>query len=367
MPTYSWEKKSRNPFRNFRMGSGRLLSSFGILFVVGVVIASIIAWQFADRAWYTHPVSSDATISPVNEARSLTINPGDSVGAIADELKADGIIDSTLFFRIYVKLFDDATLYPGNYTILRDSSYADIMATLHQVESNVVRITIPEGFSLADIGARVHITIPTISIDSWNSTVAAGGPFESDPFIVASKKPKANNLEGYLFPDTYEFAKDATAQDIVKVMLDTMKGHVEDVDIVVSNPGKLTTHEALTLASVVEKEVRTAETMKNVADIFLKRIAIGMPLQSDATINFIIDGDNPSPLYSDLEVDSPYNTYKNPGLPPGPIAAPGVNALTAVFHPNSNDYYYFLTTDAGDIYYAKTYDQHLENKRRYLK
>jgi len=129
----------------------------------------------------------------------------------------------------------------------------------------------------------------------------------------------------------------------------------------------MTTHEILTLSSIVEKEVRTAETMNNVADVFLKRIAIGMALQSDATINFIIKGDDPSPTYEDLEVHSPYNTYKHPGLPPGPISAPGLNALTAVFHPASNDYYYFLTTDAGDIYYAKTYDQHLENKRKYLK
>lgn len=367
MPTYSWEKKSRNPFRNLRMGSGRLLSLFGILFFVGVVIAGIVAWRFSDRAWYDHPTPADESISPVLESRSFSVKSGDSVRIIADELKADGIIDSTMFFRVYVKLFDTATLYPGNYTVIQGSSYKTIMSVLHQVESNVVRVTIPEGFSLADMGTRVHAIIPSVSIESWNSTVAAGGPFESDPFIVASKKPKANDLEGYLFPDTYEFAKDATAQDVVKVMLDTMKMHIDELGAPTGDATDMTTHEILTLSSIVEKEVRTAETMNNVADVFLKRIAIGMALQSDATINFIIKGDDPSPTYEDLEVHSPYNTYKHPGLPPGPISAPGLNALTAVFHPASNDYYYFLTTDAGDIYYAKTYDQHLENKRKYLK
>ena len=129
----------------------------------------------------------------------------------------------------------------------------------------------------------------------------------------------------------------------------------------------MTMHELLTLSSIVEKEVRTAETMKNVADVFLKRLDIGMALQSDATINYIIKGDNPSPLYSDLEVESPYNTYKHAGLPPGPISAPGLNALNAVLHPASNTYLYFLTTDEGAIYYAETYEEHLRNKARWLK
>ena len=92
-----------------------------------------------------------------------------------------------------------------------------------------------------------------------------------------------------------------------------------------------------------------------------------MPLQSDATINYIIDGDDPSPTYADLEVESAYNTYRNPGLPPGPISSPGLRAITAVLQPISNPYYYFLTTDGGEIYYAETYDEHLENKNAYLK
>ena len=355
MPTYSWEKRSRNP----------LLSLFGIgVFAVLVVFGILIA-LFASRAWYAQPAPE--VVGTANTSVSLTINPGDSVSAIANELQANGIIDSPFAFRVYVKLFDNATLYPGHYTILQDSSYESIMATLHQVESNVIRITIPEGLSLEQMAERIQTALPDITLNSWNSTVAAGGPFESDPFIISSKKPRANNLEGYLFPDTYEFAKDATAQDVVRVMLNTMQKHINNLGAPTGDATGMTVHQIITLASIVEKEVRTAETMKNVADVFLKRIAIGMSLQSDATINYVIKGDDPSPLYSDLEVDSPYNTYKHPGLPPGPIAAPGLNALTAVFHPTSNEYFYFLTTDAGEIYYAKTYDQHLENKRRYLK
>ncbi len=354
MPTYSWEKRSMNPFR------GRV-QIIAVMIGIVLIIVSVCVAIFVHRAWFIQPTGD------VQDQSMVTIKPGEIVSGVAMVLEEAQLIDSAFAFRVYVKLFDSPKLYPGTYTLIRDSSYQDIMAVLHEIESNVVRVTIPEGFSLADIGERIHTSIPSVTIESWNSVVGVDGSASRHPFVNESMKPKNVDLEGYLFPDTYEFSKDATAEQIANSMIDTMMRRVDTLGDPTGDAAGMSIHEVLTLASIVEKEVRTAETMKNVADIFLKRIAIGMALQSDATINYIIDGDNPSPLYSDLEVDSPYNTYKNPGLPPGPIAAPGLNALTAVFHPTHNDDYYFLTTDAGAIYYAKTYDQHLENKRRYLK
>lgn len=347
-----------NPFK----GKVQLLAILigGVIIVVGFFAA-----MFAGRAWFAHPAPGFEGAS--NASVSLEVKPGDNFGVIASELKQDGVIDSALALRFYARVFDSSTIYPGTYTILRDSSYQDILAVLHQIESNVVRITIPEGFSLVDMGVRIQKFLPSITTEAWNAAVGTSGTASANAFIASSMKPEGVDLEGYLFPDTYEFSKDATADQIANIMIDAMKRHIDDLGAPTGDAVGMSTHEMLTLASIVEKEVRTAETMKNVADVFLKRIAIGMPLQSDATINYIIDGDNPSPLYSDLEVESPYNTYKHAGLPPGPISAPGLNALTAVFHPTSNDYYYFLTTDAGDIYYAKTYDQHLANKANHLK
>ena len=358
MPTYSWERRSYNPFK----GRIQLLAVLtgGALIVLGFFVT-----MFAGRAWFAHPTPGfeDA----LNASISLEVKSGDRFGTVASELKQEGVIDSEFGLRFYARVFDSSTIYPGTYTILRDSSYQDIMAVLHQIESNVVRITIPEGFSLADMGVRIQKFLPSITTEAWNAAVGTSGTASANAFVASAMKPAGVDLEGYLFPDTYEFSKDATADQVANIMIDTMKSHIDDLGAPTGDAVGMSTHEMLTLASIVEKEVRTAETMKNVADVFLKRIAIGMPLQSDATINFIIDGDNPSPLYSDLEVESPYNTYKHAGLPPGPISAPGLNALTAVFHPTSNDYYYFLTTDAGAIYYAKTYDQHLVNKANHLK
>lgn len=328
--------------------------------IVGVVVlgAGIGAFAFARAAWMRVPNATTATVA-------LTVSEGESFSSLAKELENNNLANA-FWIRVYAKLFDTTALYPGTYSILAGSSYQDILAVLHQAQSNVVRVTIPEGYSLAQMGERIHTLLPSVTTDDWTAATSATSTLANDPFVVAAGKPSGVDLEGYLFPDTYEFEKSATAQDIAKTMLRTMESRLTEIGAATGDAEGMSMHELLTLSSIVEKEVRTAETMKNVADVFLKRIDSGMPLQSDATINYIIGGDDPSPTYADLEVVSPYNTYKNPGLPPGPISAPGLNALTAVLHPTHNEYYYFLTTDEGEIYYAKTYEEHLRNKSRYL-
>jgi len=125
--------------------------------------------------------------------------------------------------------------------------------------------------------------------------------------------------------------------------------------------------EVLTLASIIEKEVSEPEDMKMVADIFYKRLKAGIALQSDATVNYATGKSLIQPTYQDLSVNSLYNTYRYPGLPPGPISNPGINALKAAIYPTPNPYYYFLTTESGQAIYSKTYEEHLINKNKYLK
>lgn len=330
------------------------------VFVGAVVVVGLIAFtQFSNAAWGRTPANNAASVT-------VTVAEGERFVGVAQKLQELKVADS-IWLRLYVKLFDNATVYPGNYTFVVGQNYRDIMAELHGHSADAVRITFPEGFTLVKMGERVRAALPDISIEEWNAATGVNSPFASDPFVISSGKPADVDLEGYLFPDTYEFSTDATAEDVVKVMLSTMKGHIDDIGTVTGDAAGMNMHEVLTLASIVEKEVRTAETMKNVADIFLKRLEIGMALQSDATINYIINGDDPSPTYADLEVESLYNTYKHAGLPPGPISSPGLNALSAVLHPIHNDYYYFLTTNDGAIYYGVTYDEHLRNKAKWLK
>ena len=337
-------------------GRLQILSAFVGAIVVFFLVAS---YLFANAAWLRTP-NIDA------QDVTITVEDSDIFGTVAARLHQNNIA-SSFWLRVYARFFGNETVYPGTYVFQSGMSYSAIIDTLHSIQSTSVRITIPEGFSLVQMGERIHAALPEISVEDWQFATSAKSELASDLFVVNAQKPVDVDLEGYLFPDTYEFNTDATADVIAETMLRTMETRVNEIGGVTGDAAGMSMHEVLTLASIVEKEVRTAETMKNVADIFLKRLDIGMALQSDATINYIIGGDNPSPTYADLEVDSPYNTYKNPGLPPGPISSPGLNALNAVLHPTHNEYYYFLTTDEGGIYYAETYEEHLRNKARWLK
>jgi UPF0755 protein len=170
--------------------------------------------------------------------------------------------------------------------------------------------------------------------------------------------------EGYLFPDTYRLPKNATAQEIVEKMEATLQNRLAALGAPTGRAAQYSTAELITLASIIEREVREKEAMRQVADIFLKRLEINMALQSDATVNYILDTGLSGVSIAHTKVDNSYNTYQYPGLPPGPISNPGMNALEAAFHPANNPYYYFLTDDLGAIYYAETFNGHIANRQR---
>lgn len=328
------------------------------MLLLGLFIVTLM-WQ-SWRAYGQEPSADAPDIA-------FVVEEGESLTSVTERLDELDVIASPFWFKVTAVLSNrSTTLKPGTFIVKEDMNYGAILNLLSVAQSDEVTLTVPEGYSLAQIGELVAAKFAVPQAE-WASLTGVNSPFESHAFVVAAAKPGNVDLEGYLFPDTYRFFADATGEEIVKKLIDTMAERVQPLGVPSGDATGMTIHEVLTLASIVEKEVRTATTMQNVADVFLKRIAISMPLQSDATINFIIDGDDPSPTLADLEVDSPYNTYKYPGLPPGPISNPGLNALTAVFQPASNPYYYFLTTDDGDIYYATTHDEHVANKMRYLR
>lgn len=328
------------------------------MLLLAVVIVTL-AWQ-SWRAYGQEPRSDAQSVA-------FVVEEGESLSSVAARLDEDGLIASEFWFKVTATMSGrTGAIKPGEFAIAPGTSYNNILLALSVAQTDEVTLTIPEGYSLAQIGELVTEKFGVTAAE-WSQLTGVNSPFEAHAFVVAAQKPGSVDLEGYLFPDTYRFFPDATGEEIVEKLIDTMAERVEPLGVPSGDASGMTIHEVLTLASIVEKEVRTPTTMQNVADVFLKRIAISMPLQSDATINFIIDGDDPSPTLADLEVESPYNTYKYPGLPPGPISNPGLNALRAVFQPASNPYYYFLTTDDGDIYYAATHDEHVANKMRYLR
>ncbi|MFA7663080.1 MAG: endolytic transglycosylase MltG, partial [Patescibacteria group bacterium] len=172
---------------------------------------------------------------------------------------------------------------------------------------------------------------------------------------------------GYIFPDTYHITTTATAEEIMDKALSNFGNKLTpELRAEIKAQGK-TIYEIITLASIVENEVAKAEDMKIVAGIFWNRLDIGMGLQSDATINYITSGKTTRPTADDLKIDSPYNTYKYRGLPPGPIANPGIASIEAVINPTKTDYLYFLTTPDKQTIFSKTFEEHVAAKNKYLK
>jgi UPF0755 protein len=320
------------------------------LAAVVVIVSVVYLGGYVYDAYFVAP-------GPAAQETVLVIEPGDSVSEIARALEDGGVIKSALPFKLYVKWSGHSgDLQAGSFDLKTGMSYAAIVDAITSGGAEEVQVTIPEGYTLKQIGETVRAAIPSISEEEWDAAVGAGSPLASDPFIVAAGKPDSVDLEGYLFPDTYRFFSDASSEDVVKKMIGTMQEKAPGI-----------THDQLTLASIVEREVQDPEDMKEVADIFLKRLDAGMALQADSTLSYITGQESAEMTTEDLQYDTPYNTYKYPGLPPGPISNPGMNAIDAVLHPTANDWYYFLTTPEGDVVYARTFEEHVANKNRYLR
>lgn len=307
-------------------------------------------------------VTSDAA------SLSFSVAEGESFASVAARLEDADVIPSAFWFRVaarFAGLADDVRA--GTTLVTPGDRSSDILGALVYPSGVAeVSVTIPEGYTLVQIGDAVRARLPHITEEEWLRVTGSNSPFVSDAFVLAAQKPVDVDLEGYLFPDTYRFFYDATAEDVVGRMLRTMESRVKSLGSAAGDAEGMTTHELITLSSIIEREVRNPEEMREVSDIFLKRLDIGMALQSDATVNYVTGGDDPSISLSDRDTDSLYNTYKYPGLPPGPISNPGMNALRAVWNPAENDYYYFLTDAEGNVYYAATHNEHVVNKALYL-
>ena len=334
-----------------------------IVLAVITVAVGVFVHQ-GNQFWWNEPVEGAAPVV-------FVIPEGERFQGIAFMLHEAQFIKSRFWFKVYAKIAGSArTLQAGSFELTPGMSYAAIVAILSNGASEEVVITIPEGYTLKQIGEVVTANL-NISTTDWALATGLESPLEDHPFVVGAQKPENVDLEGYLFPDTYHFFADATAVEVATVMLEEMEENIQVAsDQVVelsSGQGDYTTHELLTFASIIEREVRHQEDMATVAGLFYNRLEIGMALQADSTVNYFTGKDTPSVSLSDTEIDSPYNTYLYAGLPPGPISNPGLNALRAVFEPTENDYLYFLTSPEGVVYYGRTFDEHIQNRELYLR
>lgn len=304
--------------------------------------------------------------APVN----IVIDEGKSVDAIARQLVAEGIINSARWLKVYVWVHRKSNaLQAGQHDLQQQSSIKDVVRRLVGDEVGVVnevRVIIPEGLTS---GAMLEI-FRDQGMTAKNFEDAVASTYITNlPEIFFAGRPRDTSWEGYLFPDTYNFYTNAEGEEIVEKMVRNFATQLEDERhaAIQAQASDLNFYEIITLASIIEKELKTPEERRIGAGIFLRRLNDHYPLESDATINFITGKRTTQPSNKDLGVDSQYNTYKYIGLPPGPIANPGLDAIDAVLRPTQTDYYFFLTTPEpeGRAIFSKTFDEHLQNKAQY--
>lgn len=289
----------------------------------------------------------------------VTVPDGASAQQIGQALVDAKLIANASDFTDAVKSSDAASqLKPGDYRIEGGTSAADIVSMLVSGPSTNT-LVVPEGYTVSRTADAVEkATDGAVTADDFKAAAANASAYADDyPFVADAYN---NSLEGFLFPKTYTLPKDATADSIVRMMLDQYEQEVQNLDYSYAESQGLSAYDVLKLASVVERE-SDANTRADVASVFYNRLKGNTALQSDATIAYVVGHD---PTHDDLSVDSPYNTYQHKGLPAGPICSPGLDSLQATCQPNQTDYLYFYFTknDDGSLnyYFSKTYDEHLQ-------
>jgi UPF0755 protein len=334
-----------------------LVITCGVLFLVGTILGASFIWD----AFLRTP-SRDA------ESVVVTVEPGSATDNISVNLKKLELIPSRFGFKLYVRLIKATKDFqPGEFTIKEGSNYASIVSLMTSVASDEVTITFPEGLNIEQMTERIDMAFGDGQGQVWLEGLDDTKWEETFSFIFTDFM--GFPLEGYLFPDTYRVSRSGFPDDLTYKLLTNFGEKLSpELRVEITNQGK-TIHEVLTLASIVEKEVTTDADRAKVADLFWRRLDVGMALQADSTVHYIVGNDDKNVYTSDFDrsVDSLYNTYKYPDLPPGPICNPSLSAIKAVIYPEANDAWYFLTDAEGNVHYARTNDEQNENKVLYLK
>ncbi len=291
---------------------------------------------------------------------TIVVEKGDALPNVADKLQEAGIIRSSVLFQLEARLQEQETeIKAGEYEFTPGESGDEILGTLSRGESvSALTITVPEGLTLEQTAGVVEEQsgIPAGEFQAAAARTDYGYDFLDDPAI--------RTTEGFLFPKQYEFDRDTDAGQIVDRFLRQYRIETEDLDFAAGRGGvELTEYELITMASLIEKESANLEERPIIASVIYNRIQAGMPLQVDASILYALDEPKENLKLSDLEIDSPYNTYANIGLPPGPIASPSHESIEAALRPAETDYlYYVLQAGGEEHFFTDDYDEFLEAK-----
>jgi UPF0755 protein len=353
-----------------------------IVTVVRKIVWLILIGAVGAAGWFAWALLTPTDLSG---QAFVMLRPGYSTHRIAAELKTAGVIRSEQAFVLWHYFHPKRSLEAGEYLFDKPANIIDIQKRLRRGDVYFHTVVVPEGFTMFDIARAIE---------------AAGlGPADDflkvaqhDTALIADIVPRARSLEGYLFPDTYEFSRMMTMHDMAAAMVkqfrqvahqiglaptpgatSDMSPHVEiRLALQVSDPSAPPTdvERTVIMASIVEKETAVAEERPLVASVYYNRLAKNIALDADPSIIYaeLLAGTYQGALHhADMQFHSPYNTYRNPGLPPGPIGNPGRSALEAAMHPAQSDYYYFVADAQGHHRFARTIEEHNKNVVAYRK
>ena len=340
--------------------------------IIPLIIAiAVVLAVFAGVVFVVIPAISGAfagSDEPAVEAGlevQINIPEGASGDQIASILSQNHVIeDPQQYYAAVRELHADTQLKPGDYILTTGMDPLDVVRQLiagPNVEG--IDLTIQEGLTVDQTAARVEETLGIPAAD-FLAQAKASNYVEDYPFLEGAYN---DSLEGFLYPKTYTFLSEPTADEVIRVMLDQFETETADLNLGEGANG-LTLQELVSLASLVERETAVADERPQVASVIYNRLDAGMPLQIDAAIVYARGGGSGTVTYDDLEIDSPYNIYKNTGLTPGPICSPSISSIEAAVSPADTDYlYYVLSPDNdGTHRFSETYDEFLVNRQEYV-
>lgn len=299
--------------------------------------------------------------STVDEKVEFVVEEGQGVKVITENLTDEDLLNHPLVFMIYLRYKGlTSDLKAGHYDLNKNMSILDVVDVLTGGKVKSSKVTIVEGLRVEEVAKKLAADNIVRETDFLEMVK---GTYEYD---FLKDKPVDQTLEGYLFPDTYFLPAEVTSEQIIEKMLANFsKKFTSELEQAAASQG-FSIHEIITLASIVEKEVSKKEDKEKVAGVLKNRLDINMALQADATNHYVIGDWKKTLAAADLNIDSPYNTRKYRGLPPGPICSPGLDSIIAAIHHKESDYLYYLSDKDGVTHFSYTKDEHDEKKAIYL-
>lgn len=303
-------------------------------------------------------------VDPNNKtAVDIFIPAESSARQVALILKENQLIRSEKAFLSFCRKEQlDTLLKPGHYTFNRSQTLTEIANSIAQGKVVKVKVTIPEGYTVKEIGALL-VEKGVCSAESWREAINADYSYDFLENIPADNKYR---LEGFLFPDTYYIEDNTSAREIVNMMLENFNKMWEKEFAARAQAKNWELYETIIIASLIEEEAMHDDERGTISGVISNRLKDGMYLQLCPTVLYCFDQKKTKLNNADLDIDSPYNTYRNPGLPPGPIASPGKASIKAALNPEKHPYYFYVSKGDGTHYFSRTYEEHLQAMGRYI-